>query len=215
MNKINKLIAEFPPCSEVLGTDLTTPASRFKWFLASILFGARISEKIASNTYREFEKAGVDSPEKILTAGWDELVRVLDEGGYLRYDESTATNLLNIMPDLNERYGSLGDLYEESSDTEDLEKRPQDFKGIGPVTSQIFLRELRGVWDVDPEPSKRGEEAAGYLGIDLLEFEGEMLSRVESALVKLHLRYCKREKCSECPMREFCEKAEGAGGLGV
>ena len=210
MNKIDKLLAEFPPYSEELGIDLTTPAGRFRWFLASILFGARISEKIASNTYHEFERAGVDAPEKILSAGWDELVRILDEGGYVRYDESTATNLLNIMADLKERYGSLEDLYKQSSGTEDLEKRLQDFKGVGPVTAQIFLRELRGVWDVDPETSKRAEEAARCLGIDLQEFEGEMHSRVEAALVKLHLRYCKREKCSECPVREFCEGAEVA-----
>jgi len=206
MDKIDKLLAEFPMYSVELGIDLTTPAGRFKWFLASILFGARISEKIALNTYREFEKVGIDTADKILSAGWDELVRILDEGGYVRYDESTATNLPNIMEDLKERYGSLDDLYEESSDTEDLEKRLQDFKGIGPVTAQIFLRELRGVWDVDPEPSKRAEEAAKCLGIDLQEFEGEMLSRVEAALVKLQLRYCKREKCSECPMKEFCEE---------
>jgi hypothetical protein len=161
----------------------------------------------------------------------------LDEGGYVRYDESTAANLLDIMADLKERYGSLEGLYEQSSDTEDLEKRLQDFKGIGPVTSQIFLRELRGVWDADPEVSKWAEEAAKcleidlqdrlFLGvgeggdeeaakcleIDLQEFEGEKLSRVEAALVKLHLRYCKREKCSECPMRAFCEAAEGGRRL--
>ncbi len=210
MNKIDKLLAEFPPFSEELGIDLATPAGRFKWFLASILFGARISEKIASNAYREFERAGVDAPEKILSASWDELVRTLDEGGYVRYDESTASNLLDIMADLKDRYGSLENLYEKSSDTKDLERRLQDFKGIGPVTAQIFLRELRGVWDVDPEPSKRAEKAARCLGIDLQEFGGKMLSRVESALVKLQLRYCKKEKCSECPMRDFCEKAEVA-----
>ncbi len=208
MNKIDKLLSEFPPHSEELGIDLTTPAGRFKWLLASILFGARISEKIASNAYKEFEKAGVDAPEKILSAGWDELVRILDEGGYVRYDESTAINLLNIMADLKERYGSLEDLYEESSDTEDLEKRLQDFKGIGLVTAQIFLREMRGVWDADPKVSKWAEKAAKCLGIGPQEFEGEMLSRVEAALVKLHLRYCKREKCSVCPMKEFCEEIE-------
>jgi len=204
MNKIDKLLAEFPPYSEELGIDLTMPAGRFRWFLASILFGARISEKIAANAYREFEKAGVGAPEKILSAGWDELVRILDEGGYVRYDESTATNLLNIMEDLMERYGSLEGLHSGSSDTEDLEKRLQDFKGIGPVTAQIFLRELRGVWDVAPEPSERAEEAARCLEIDLQEFEGEKLSRVEAALVRLHLRFCKREKCPECPMKEYC-----------
>ncbi|MCK4416903.1 MAG: hypothetical protein KAV99_01895 [Candidatus Latescibacteria bacterium] len=34
----------------------------FKWFLASILFGARISEKIVVSTYREFETRGILTP---------------------------------------------------------------------------------------------------------------------------------------------------------
>jgi len=35
---------------------------------------------------------------------------------------------------------------------------------------------MRGVWDVDSEPSKRAEEAARCLGIDLREFVGEKFS---------------------------------------
>ena len=41
----------------------------FKWFLASILFGARISETIAKNTYKTFERYELLSPEKILSEG--------------------------------------------------------------------------------------------------------------------------------------------------
>ncbi|MEA1964803.1 MAG: hypothetical protein U9O41_06720, partial [Candidatus Aerophobetes bacterium] len=66
----------------------------FKWFLASILFGTRISEIITINTYKEFEKEKVLSLEKILETGWDGLVKILDEGGYVRYDFKTATKLL-------------------------------------------------------------------------------------------------------------------------
>lgn len=40
----------------------------FKWFLASILFGARISETIAQNTYHTFEKYNFLKPRKILEA---------------------------------------------------------------------------------------------------------------------------------------------------
>ena len=54
MDKIEVLLAHFPLYAEDLGIDLKEPPGRFKWFLASILFGARISEKIASNTYRNF-----------------------------------------------------------------------------------------------------------------------------------------------------------------
>jgi endonuclease III len=174
------------------------------WFLASILFGAMISERIAANTYRAFLRNGLDSPEKILSAGWNELVRGLDEGGYVRYDFSTATKLLGIMRDLKERYGSLEELRQQSKDTRDLAEKLQEFKGIGPTTAQIFLRELRVPWKVNPEISSRALEMAQCLDLDLTDLEGEELSRAETALIKLKLRYCKRKSCPECTAVSFC-----------
>ncbi|KAF5418232.1 MAG: hypothetical protein C5S38_00210 [Candidatus Methanophagaceae archaeon] len=204
MAKIELLLANFPLYVEDLGIDLKEPSGRFKWFFASILFGARISEKIAANTYKTFELSGIDSPEKIIAAGWDELVKNLDEGGYVRYDFSTATKLLDIMDTLKEKYGSLENLYSQSSDTKDLERRLQEFKGIGAVTAQIFLRELRGVWQISPVVSSKAKSVAENLDINLQEFEVEELSRVETALVKLSINYCKRKKCAGCPMKDFC-----------
>ena len=206
MAKIEVLLANFPLYVEELGIDLKEPSGRFKWFLASILFGARISEKIAMNTYNCFERYGLDSPDKIVTAGWDELVKILDEGGYVRYDFSTATKLLEIMGALKDRYGSLEDIYEQSSDTKDLGRKLQEFKGIGAVTTQIFLRELRGVWHISPEVSSRAKNVAENVDINLHEYEGEKLSRIETALVKLSLRYCKKKRCEECPMKGFCRQ---------
>ena len=206
MDKIDALIDNFPLYSEELGIDLKEPSGRFKWFLASILFGARISEKIAMNSYNCFERYGLDSPDKIVTAGWDELVKIFDEGGYVRYDFSTATKLLEIMGALKDRYGSLEDIYEQSSDTKDLGRKLQEFKGIGAVTTQIFLRELRGVWHISPEVSSRAQNVAENVDINLHEYEGEKLSRIETALVKLSLRYCKKKRCKECPMKGFCRQ---------
>lgn len=183
-----------PLYSEDLGIDLKKPSGRFRWFLASILFGARISERIAMKTYKTFEKYGILSPEKILDAGWDGLVRILDEGGYVRYDFSTATKLLNIMKELKEKYGSLEELYANSKDTPDMVRRLKEFKGIGDVTAQIFLRELRGVWNVDIPVSNKASEMTKRLNINLEEFEGEKLTRIEDALVKLYLRYGKKGK---------------------
>ncbi len=205
--KIKELLTRFPLYSEDLGIDLTKPSGRFRWFLASILYGARISEKIASNTYKAFEKAGLDCPEKIIRAGWDELVRTLDSGGYVRYDFSTATKLLNIMTDLKEKYGSLEELYDQSSDVQDLERRLQEFKGIGPVTTQIFLRELRGVWNLDQEALSQTRMTAQLLDINLDEFKGKELSRIETALVKLSLRCCKKRRSCDCPWKDFCERS--------
>jgi endonuclease III len=204
--KIDCLKAQFPLYSEDLGINLREPDGRFRWFLASILFGARISETIAAETYGAFQRAGLDSPERILAAGWEELVRVLDAGGYVRYDFSTATKLLGIMRDLLDRYGSLETLRAQSADVEDLERRLQEFRGIGPVTSQIFLRELRGPWNVSPEISTRAREMAKCLGMNLVDLEGEELARVETALVKLSLRDCRRKICSECAAMKFCRQ---------
>jgi endonuclease III len=203
-NQIDTLVERFPLYSEELGIDLSQPAGRFKWFLASILFGARISEAIAANTYLCFVEAGIDTPDRIIDAGWDRLVEILDSGGYVRYDFSTASKLLDIMSELKRRYGSLETLYHEACDTKDLERRLQEFKGIGPATTQIFLRELRGKWKIETAISKIAQTAAKNLEIALDQFEGERLARVETALVKLGLRYCKRRKCVECPVRGFC-----------
>ncbi len=183
-----------PLYSEDLGIDLKKPSGRFRWFLASILFGARISEKIAMKTYKTFEKYNILSPEKILDAGWDELVRILDEGGYVRYDFSTATKLLNIMKELKEKYGSLEELYANSRNTEELKSKLMGFKGIGEVTAQIFLRELRGVWKIDVPVSTKAAEMAERMNIALEGLEGERLTRIEDALVKLYLRYGKKGK---------------------
>ena len=47
-----------------LGIDLSGGGEPevFKWFLASVLYGARISQEIAARTYREFARARVLSP---------------------------------------------------------------------------------------------------------------------------------------------------------
>jgi endonuclease III len=206
LDRIEVLLDTFSLYAEDLEIDLKEPSGRFKWFLASILFGARISEKIAANTYKTFERYTIDSVEKIIATGWDELVRILDEGGYVRYDFSTATKLLEIATKLKEDYSTLENLYNQSADTEELERRLQEFKGIGAVTTQIFLRELRGVWTVTPAISKKAQNVAEILDLDLQQFEGEKLARVESALVKVGGRYCKRKRCVECPVNDFCRE---------
>jgi len=186
--------------SEELGLNLSKPEDRFKWFLASILFAKRISAEIAKKTYRRFEDEGLTTPESILAAGWDLLVQVLDSGGYVRYDFSTASNLLGIMKELKEKYGDIESLHGKSADPRDLEKRLQEFKGVGPVGVNIFLRELRGVWEkAKPEPSKMATKVAHRIGLKNVKF-------YESALVRLSLEYCKKRKCSECSVRNRCKR---------
>lgn len=156
-----------------LGIDLESGKSEevFKWFLASILFGARITEKIAVNTYREFERRRILTPDKILRTGWDGLVEILDAGGYVRYDFKTATKLLVIMKSLKKGYrGNLNNLHSQASDPRDLEHRIKELgKGIGDVTTNIFLRELRGIWEkADPPPTELVVLASRDLGLTKL-----------------------------------------------
>ena len=180
--------------------DLTKPKDRFKWFLASILFAKRISADIAKRTYRRFEEEELTTPDRILTAGWDRLVEVLDSGGYVRYDFSTATNLLRITEELKEKYKDLEGLHRESANPEDLEWRLQEFVGLGPVGVNIFLRELSGIWDrAKPKPSKMALKAAQRIGLEKVEPH-------ESALVRVNLEYCKKRKCERCPVRKHCKE---------
>ena len=144
------------------------PQERQKWFLAAILYGARISGKLAARAYQVFASRGIYTPEAILGEGWDHLVTLLDAGGYARYDFKTATKLLAVMASLKEQYqGSLERLHEAAAAGPDLERRLQALApGIGPATVNIFLRELRGVWaKATPPLSPLAQLAGEHLGL--------------------------------------------------
>lgn len=118
----------------------------FKWFLVCLLFGKPIQRQVAERAYLALSKANLASPDAVLRAGWDELVRLLDESHYVRFDFSTATKLLHVCQELKERYGSLRELLRQSGTPQEVSRRLQQFKYIGPVTARIFLREVRPVW---------------------------------------------------------------------
>ena len=153
-----------------LGIDLCSGRSEeiFKWLLASVLFGARISGTLVKKTFREFASRGILSPKAILDTGWDGLVEVLDKGGYVRYDFKTATKLLEMCTALTKNYpAGLAGLHAAAVDPGDLEQRLKSLaRGIGDVTVSIFLRELRGIWEkADPLPSDLAVLAAKEWGI--------------------------------------------------
>jgi endonuclease III len=195
---VEETLSQIPTYPRELGLDVSKPRDRFKWFLASILYAKRIPANIAKKTYLEFQQQGLMTSEKIKLAGWNRLVKALDAGGYVRYDFSTATNLLGIMDELEEKYGNLEELHRRSSSPRDLERRLQELKGVGPVGVNIFLRELRGIWEkAKPKPSKLATTVAQRLHLEDVE-------SYESALVRLSLEYCKKGKCEECPVQKYC-----------
>jgi len=203
MSVIPELLARVPgKFSTELGIEVHAGAAeRQKWFLAAILFGAPISGTLAARTYRVFAARGVLTPDAVLAQGWDNLVALLDEGGYTRYDFKTATKLLRVMETLKER--------------------------IGPTTAQIFLRELRGVWpQADPPLSSLARLAAEHLGLlpsgldsraalaALQEkwrteaVAGCDFADLEAALVRLGRDFCRKPaRWPDCPMSRFCGKS--------
>ena len=154
-----------------LGIDLAAADSgeRFKWFLAAMLYGTRISEQLAARTWREFAARGMLTPQRMLDSGWDSLVAILDAGGYVRYDFKTATKLLAVCATLLRDYaGDLDILHAAAADPRDLETRLKALgKGIGDTTAAIFLRELRGIWSKAAPPlpplALAAAQTLGYL----------------------------------------------------
>lgn len=162
----------------------------FKWFLASILFGARISETIAKDTYKTFERYNLLEPRKILKAGWDFLVNpIMREGGYVRYDGKTSTQILRNCKTLLQKYrGSLKELHKEAQNSKDLEDKLTNFYGIGPITTNIFLRELRPFWEkANPEPLPIVKKIAKKYKIELDKHNKKSLTfiKIEAGIIRL------------------------------
>ena len=89
---------------------------------------------------------------------------------------------------MKEKYGDLERLHSESSNPKDLERRLEEFRGVGPVCISIFLRELRGIWEkAKPEPSAAAVATAQKIGLTV-----ESIVKYESQSVRLNLEYCKK-----------------------
>lgn len=199
-------LSSLPTYSAELGLDLKKPSDRFAWLIASVLFAKRISAGIAKRTFLRMREEGATTPDAIISAGWDRLVQILDSGGYVRYDFSTAENLLELAREVK-RLGGLEEIHRRAKDARDLERMLGKLRGVGPTATNIFLRELRGIWrKADPEPSRLAVETAEKLG-------ASDVRRFESALVRINLEFCRRGRCQVCPVAEFCRVTRGRAGL--
>jgi hypothetical protein len=202
--RLRDFVAEYgQPYSEMLGIELVPKRKGeiVKWFLASILYSKPIREGSATRTYQVFAKNRVTTARRIVNAGWDRLVRMLDEGGYTRYDFSTADKLLEVFNNLEKGYrGDLGRLYEQSKDEEELESRLKGLgKGIGDITISIFLRDMRHIWpNANPRPTPLVASALKQLHIeDLVEYARKHsmdVVRLETALVRYSKNFLKKRK---------------------
>ena len=191
------------PYSHLLGIDLKSRRNKevVKWFLAAILYSKPIRESSATRTFRCFDRHRVTAASRVVDAGWDGLVSILDEGGYTRYDFSTADKLLEVFGNLQKQYGgNLNRLYEASRDGEEVEANLKRLgKGIGDITVSIFLRDMRCIWrKVDPRPTPLVTMAMKSLSIkDLKQCAREKridLVRLETALLRYSKNFLKKRK---------------------
>ncbi|RON56153.1 DNA methylase [Pseudomonas frederiksbergensis] len=118
-------------------------AALFKWLIASFLMGKRIQSAIAAKAYHVIvDQHQRDTPQKLAHCTHRQLVVMLGQAHYVRYDETTASRLLALAGKLNNDYGGkVGNIVEASSDRQEFEKRLSEFEGIGPKTIEIFMRE--------------------------------------------------------------------------
>jgi len=119
----------------------------FRWFLLCYLFGKPIQSNVAVVTWRLFMERNLDTPWAIVQASDRELVGVLHEGGYTRYQHVTARGLRTCMEKLIDDYeGSLYLMVENSETDDEFSKRLQKLYGVGPKITEIFMHDVEEVF---------------------------------------------------------------------
>ena len=114
----------------------------FRWFLLTYLLGKPIQSSVAVKTWKLFIDRHIDLPWAILELSDRQLVALLHQGGYTRYQHVMTRALKTAMRQLVDLYeGSLTLMIEESLDEDELSKRLQKLYGVGPKTAEIFMRE--------------------------------------------------------------------------
>ena len=114
----------------------------FRWLLLTYLLGKPIQSTVAVRTWKLFLDRNVDTPWAILELSDRQLVSLLHQGGYTRYQHVMTRALKTSMQQLVNMYeGSLYLMLESSEDEAELSKRLQKLYGVGPKTAEIFMRE--------------------------------------------------------------------------
>jgi endonuclease III len=171
-------------------------AGLFRLLVASLLMSARISTDIALAAATALFEHGHTTARAMVAATWQDRVDALGEGGYVRYDESTATYLGETAQLLLDRYdGDLDNLRAAADgDPDRIQRLLRECKGIGAVGAAIFCREAQMVWDeLQPFADDAALEVARRLGLgdsarQLADAYGDDdLSLLTAALVRARL----------------------------
>jgi endonuclease III len=171
------------------------PAALFQLLVLALLLSTRIGAAIAVAAASSLRAAGWTTPQRMRDAPQSSVVAALGRAGYRRYDERTATRLREAAERVLERYG--GDLRRLAAaadrDADRAGALLQEFTGIGPTGSSVFLREVQGVWPwVRPFLDARALAGAERVGLardaDIATLvPSEDLARFAAALVRVSL----------------------------
>jgi hypothetical protein len=145
-----------------------TPQPLYQLLVLSHLLSARIRASVAVAAARALFSHGMRDPRRMADATWQQRVDALGEGGYRRYDERTATQLGDGATLLLDTYG--GDLRrlrrEADGDTEVVRAGLRRVPGVGPMGTDIFLREVQTVWpEMGPYLDAKALHGAERLGL--------------------------------------------------
>ncbi|MDX1891867.1 endonuclease [Mycolicibacterium sp. 050158] len=172
-----------------------TPKPLFQLLVLCMLASKPIDAEIAVHAAREIFHAGLRTPEAVLDARRCTMIAAFGRAGYARYDESSATRLVAIAETVRDRHhGDLRTLAEAAGqDVHRVATLLQEFTGIGPTGSAIFLREVQDTWTwVRPFFDDRAIEAARELGLPtdpaaLAALAPRRVAHLAAALVRVSL----------------------------
>jgi len=175
-----------------------TAEAMFRLLVFATLASARIRSSAALEASKALFDEGWTSPGAMADSTWEQRVRVLNQHGYARYDESTARILGESCQYLLDTYdGDVRGVRGAADHNRDREHALIiQIKGIGPVGADIFLREAQAGWDeLIPYVDARTRQTARELGLSadprklLALVEREDFPPLVAALVRSRLEH--------------------------
>jgi endonuclease III len=178
------------------------PMPVFQLLVLCMLASKPIDAAIAMQAARELFRAGLRTPQAVLDAERATMIRAFGRAHYVRYDESSATRMVDIAAMVRDEYGGdLRRLADRSDrDVKAAARLLQRFKGIGETGADIYLREVQDIWTwVRPYFDERAVRAACDLGLPgdpgkLSELAPRGNAKLAAALVRVSLDDNLRDK---------------------
>lgn len=171
------------------------PAPLYRLLVLTVLLSSRVQAKLGTRACRELVDSDLGTPEKMAAATHQQVHDALDRAKFLSKDQ-TADALIEGAQLVADRWS--GDLRgmrtEADGDADRLAELLTEVPRLGPVGSDIFLREVQAVWpEFRPHLDGRATDGAKAVGLpqdaaalaDLVS--GDDLARFAAALVRASL----------------------------